>query len=112
MTIHFPLIALSILVLFPSIPTVHAATRREFAYSHLSTAARLCVLFIASALALVTLTGCGGMVLYRNVGTGGNGGGNPHEVATPTFSPAPGTYTSTQQVTIRDRTPGATIYYT
>ena len=32
--------------------------------------------------------------------------------ATPTFSPAAGTYTSTQSVTISDSTPGATIYYT
>ena len=33
-------------------------------------------------------------------------------VATPTFSPAAGTYTSTQTVTINDSTSGATIYYT
>jgi hypothetical protein len=32
--------------------------------------------------------------------------------ATPTFSPAPGTYTSVQSVTISDATPGSTIYYT
>ena len=32
--------------------------------------------------------------------------------ATPTFSPAAGTYTSTQTVTISDTTTGATIYYT
>ncbi len=32
--------------------------------------------------------------------------------ATPTFSPAPNTYTSAQSVTISDATSGATIYYT
>ena len=32
--------------------------------------------------------------------------------ATPTFSPAAGTFSSTQNVTISDSTPGATIYYT
>ncbi len=32
--------------------------------------------------------------------------------ATPTFSPAAGTYTSAQQVTIADTTAGASIYYT
>lgn len=33
-------------------------------------------------------------------------------VDTPTFSPAPGTYTGTQAVTITDSTPNSTIYYT
>ncbi|MDE1160633.1 MAG: chitobiase/beta-hexosaminidase C-terminal domain-containing protein [Acidobacteriaceae bacterium] len=37
---------------------------------------------------------------------------NPGTTATPVFSLAPGTYTSTQSVTISDTTPGATIYYT
>lgn len=32
--------------------------------------------------------------------------------ATPTFSPAPGTYASPQTVALTDATPGATIYYT
>jgi hypothetical protein len=32
--------------------------------------------------------------------------------ATPTFNPAPGTYTSAQTVHLADTTPGATIYYT
>jgi Chitobiase/beta-hexosaminidase C-terminal domain/Legume lectin domain/Bacterial lectin len=36
----------------------------------------------------------------------------PLVAATPTFSPAAGTYATTQSVTIGDTTPGATIYYT
>ncbi len=40
-----------------------------------------------------------------------NTGGNP-TCATPTFSPAAGTYTSAQSVTINSATEGATIYYT
>jgi len=34
------------------------------------------------------------------------------QAATPTFSPAPGTYTGAQSVTISDTTSGASIYYT
>src|SRR5207302_6828846 len=40
------------------------------------------------------------------------GGGTQSPAATPTFSPAAGTYASTQSVTISDTTSGATIYYT
>jgi hypothetical protein len=36
----------------------------------------------------------------------------PAPTATPTFSPAPGSYTSAQSVTLSDATSGATIYYT
>ena len=39
-------------------------------------------------------------------------GGTAPTAATPTFSPAAGTYTSAQSVTISDATAGATIYYT
>ena len=34
------------------------------------------------------------------------------QTATPTFSPAPGTYTAAQSVSILDSTPNATVYYT
>jgi hypothetical protein len=36
----------------------------------------------------------------------------PPPAAAPTFSPAAGTYTTAQTVTLADNTPGATIYYT
>ena len=39
-------------------------------------------------------------------------GDAPEQVATPTFNPAEGTYTSAQSVTISCATEGATIYYT
>jgi len=39
-------------------------------------------------------------------------GFSPAQVATPVFTPAAGTYTGTQSVTLADTTPDATIYYT
>jgi Chitobiase/beta-hexosaminidase C-terminal domain len=36
----------------------------------------------------------------------------PTPTASPTLSPAPGSYTSTQTITLSDSTPGAVIYYT
>lgn len=41
-----------------------------------------------------------------------SGGSSSETCATPTFSPAAGTYTSAQNVTISSATEGATIYYT
>jgi hypothetical protein len=37
---------------------------------------------------------------------------SPPPAAVPTFTPAPGTYSSTQSVTLSDTTPGASFYYT
>lgn len=55
--------------------------------------------------ASVTLAGCNG-------GSGSTNNPPPQTAATPAFSPAAGTYTSIQSVTISDSTPGATIHYT
>ena len=51
-----------------------------------------------------------GYNFYLDIFVKGSGGGTP-TVATPTFSPAAGTYYETQTVTISCTTEGATIYY-
>jgi beta-glucanase (GH16 family) len=53
------------------------------------------------------LSGCGG-------GSGSGSGGNNIQpvLSAPTFSPAPGAYTSTQNVALADGTASAAIYYT
>ncbi len=61
--------------------------------------------FPAVLLAVIFVAGCGG---------GGGGTTTPPEqqAATPTFSPAGGTYTAAQTVSLSDTTSGASIYYT
>jgi Chitobiase/beta-hexosaminidase C-terminal domain len=55
--------------------------------------------------------GSGSVVSCVGTSTYSAVGGNP-VAATPTFSPAPGSYNGNQTVTISDTTPNATIYYT
>lgn len=69
-----------------------------------------------------TWTGSAASVTFTIDGTSGHrriaafaityGGGGTPTVATPTFSPAAGTYSEAQNVTISCTTTGATIYYT
>jgi glucosylceramidase len=63
--------------------------------------------FLAVGFAVLWIAGCG---------SGGGGGTTTtppaQQAATPTFSPAAGTYTSAQTVTLSDTTSGASVYYT
>jgi glucosylceramidase len=66
----------------------------------------ICFAAFAGMLACILIFGCGG---------GSQGTQNPPPpptAATPTFSPAAGTFSSVQSVTIADSTTGAAIYYT
>ena len=68
-------------------------------------ATRILALSLCAAMSI----GCGG------AGSSGAGGGStqpPVTVATPTFSPAAGSYSTAQSVILADATAGATIYYT
>src|ERR1700689_506274 len=58
-----------------------------------------------------------GFVVLCMAGCGGGGGGGTNTppaqpAATPTFSPAAGTYTAVQSVSLATTTAGASIYYT
>lgn len=71
-----------------------------------------CLLSFSALAALLLLASCAksGSASPGDGGDGGGGGGSS-TVATPTFSPAGGTYGSTQSVTITTATAGATICY-
>ncbi len=59
------------------------------------------------------IQGLNGTAAAANAGFGVSSfSASDHSTATPTFTPAAGTYTSAQSVTIGDTTTGATIYYT
>ena len=66
---------------------------------------------IATGVQTATATSSTSSDTYVNVIVALETTGTP-TVSTPTFSPAPGTYTSAQTVTISDWTAGETIYYT
>lgn len=51
-------------------------------------------------------------ILMAGCGSGGGGTVTTSTAATPTFSPAAGTFTSAQSVSLSDATAGASIYYT
>lgn len=71
-------------------------------------ATRILILGLCAA----SLYGCGGCGGGGGSVSGGGSNTPPVTVATPTFSPAAGTYSSTQSVLLADATAGATIYYT
>jgi len=68
---------------------------------------------VGASTAYVGFTGgTGGLAATQNVLSWSYVSGTQSSAATPTFSPAAGTYTTAQTVTIRDATGGASIYYT
>ena len=56
--------------------------------------------------------GSGGLTAIQNIKTWTFTSGTTQTAADPVFNPAPGTYTSSQSVSLSSATPGATIYYT
>ncbi|MGA3223159.1 MAG: chitobiase/beta-hexosaminidase C-terminal domain-containing protein [Acidobacteriaceae bacterium] len=56
--------------------------------------------------------GTGGLTAIQNIKTWTFTSGTVNTAAEPSFSPLPGTYSTTQNVTLTTATPGAKIYYT
>ena len=73
---------------------------------HMALKHKILYIFLGFVLAAGTavLNGCGSSVSSNNQ--------TPTQASAPTFSPAAGTYTTAQTVTISDATAGATIHYT
>jgi glucosylceramidase len=82
-------------------PRPSSTARRSALASH----SRIYSPLLAIALGIISLAlaGCGG---------GGSAPSQMPTAAAPTFSPAGGSFTATQSVTLSDSTAGATIYYT
>ncbi|MEO6964441.1 MAG: chitobiase/beta-hexosaminidase C-terminal domain-containing protein, partial [Acidobacteriaceae bacterium] len=99
----------SLVALLSLIAAIHKPGARQLDFIRRPIGNRNRTVRIAGLLLLVVLTGCGtsGDLIW-NKGFGPTG----PVAATPTFSPAAGTYTSPQTVTISDITPGTTISYT
>ncbi len=102
-------VAVSVLVLscvaLSSFLNARAAKGRTSVFLRRSRTARPWMLFCAGALALAGLAGCGG----GNASMANEA--EPQLAATPTFSPAGGSYASPQTVSISDRSPDSTIYF-
>jgi hypothetical protein len=68
---------------------------------------------IGSNTAYVGFTGgTGGLTATQNIQTWSFVSGTQQQAAAPIFSPAPGSYSATQSVTLSTPTPGASIHYT
>lgn len=108
MTAYLVLGVVSCLALFSAASTTHRILTRKSTLIRRCAASKVCLLFMVSGLAVAALTGCVSGSFSGVTGINAE----PIVVAPPTFSPAAGTYTTAEAVTISDITPGATIYYT
>ncbi|MEO6828578.1 MAG: chitobiase/beta-hexosaminidase C-terminal domain-containing protein [Acidobacteriaceae bacterium] len=108
MTVYFLLLVAVSCALFYLSVAIHSARSQSSSFFLRPIRKSSRILCATSVFLLLGLAGCGTQRLTWNGGLGAK----PTHAATPTFSPAAGTYASPQAVTISDITPGATIYYT